>query len=92
MPFFNLRKRGSPAGGSPAVTPAEALPVPITPPAVPTIRLRVAMDPLPASEQPDKELFYIDVNPDLDVNAIRRAVSERLGNGSFSIFKVRWDD
>lgn len=58
-------------------------------PEVPRLSLRVAVDPVPAGTSPAGGLFYIYVDPKDDVSAIRRAVSEKLGDVSLGMFKVR---
>jgi len=85
---------------SPAPVPIPAFraspDVPSPPPAVPTpivsevprLSLRVVVDPVPVGTVSAGGLFYITVDPDADVSAIRRAISDKLGTMSMGIFKV----
>lgn len=89
MGLFTRKKKSASVSSSPASAASTALPSPYLAPVelAPTLRLRVALDPVPLDEC-DDELFYIEVNPDEQVSEIRKAISRRLGDVSMSLFKV----
>lgn len=97
MGLFKRKAKPSSTHPSPIPPPAPTFStapiVPTIPPAeerVEPVRipLRVIVDPIAAGNASAGGLFYINVDPKDDVSAIRRAISNKLGDVSMGIFKV----
>ncbi|WVR08569.1 hypothetical protein IAU60_005624 [Kwoniella sp. DSM 27419] len=104
MGFFSKRSKhassssslGPHSGSSPNLHPASSRSSSSSPtpgpssPSVPSVQLRVAIDPIPlsSSNEDSKGLFYVHVCPDESVASLRREIARTLGHGSMSLFKV----
>lgn len=92
MGFFSLKKKSAAPSTvsqlSPPSSSRSASPVAPSPSARPTLQLRVAIHAALLERANSDELFYIEVDPEEGVEAIRRVISRRIGGVALSMFKV----
>ena len=88
MGIFSRKKKSPALSTTPRLASCPSSPILEQVPTVtrPTIRLRVAVDPLPKE---GSTCFCIEVDLEDDISTLRRMIQRRIGEVAIGLYKVR---